>query len=131
MSHLSGDDEYDDPSIADDVRVLRRIHPTLVVFGDGGPRPQSGAFDNSPDGTGTSVDIWEADWGPGDTLRDHEGFYLVQLTVGDLRQNELGICRFPLENNPHHAHIQGRKTSSRKRRLARAAKWVGDLPAQR
>lgn len=61
---------------------------------------------------------------PLDVLDGYEGFGLVQLTVKDIRDADLGIVPVPLLNDPHHAQIQGKKTRARMRYLAEAAIWI-------
>lgn len=130
MPGSPGDVFADDPSISDEARVLRRIPPGQVVNVPPTDRPRSDAFSNSPDGTGTSVDIWEEGWNSKDTLVDHENFGLVSLTVRNIRDAELGIVRNRIPGNPHHALIQGKKTKGKQRSLAKASQWIKrpDLP---
>jgi len=92
-------------------------------------RPQSDAFSNSPDGSATSVDIWEGDRQPEDTLAGHDDFGLVWLTVADVRAAGLGVIRNKIGGNPHHALIQGKKTKGKQRKLASVACWI-KLPEQ-
>ncbi len=124
MVGRSGDEYDDDDSISRKTRLLRRIAPGHVTKGDHKERPRSDAFANHPDGGGTSVDIWENGREPADMLVDHGDFGLVWLTVGDVRDAELGVIRAKQSDNPHHAHIQGRKTKHKQRRLAMAARWI-------
>lgn len=98
---------------------MRRIPPKQVARDTSPLRPASSNFENSPDGTGTSVDIWEADCGPENTLAGHPGFGLVVLTVQDVR--EQGVIRWPVPGNQHHALLQGKKTQGVRRRLAERA----------
>jgi|GEM_PF-4445413 len=77
-------------------------------------RLRSDAFSNHPDGSGTSVDILEDDWSAEHSLAGHPEFGLVSIPVGEVRDVELGIIRVPLPDNPHHAHLQGKKTQSRR-----------------
>lgn len=124
MVGKSGDEYDDDDSIPRETKLLRRIAPGQVTKDDHKERPRSNAFANHPDGSGTSVDIWETGREPADMLVDYDDFGLVWLTVGDVRDAELGVIRAEQSDNPHHAHIQGRKTTARKRRLAKAARWI-------
>jgi hypothetical protein len=83
----------------------------------------SPAFDNSPDGSGTSVDIVEAIGQYEKTLQGHEGFGLVCLTVEQIRSVGLGIKRAPIPGNPQHAILLGPKKKV-KRELAKMAEWI-------
>ncbi len=126
-----GDDNHNDRTIDSGLRVLRRIPPGKITKDlAGGPsRPQSGNFENHPDGSGTSVDIWEAQRVPTDLLQDGlEAFGVVSLSIEDIRQLDLGVIRWPLDGNPHHAHLQGRKTGGKRKRLAKLANWEIPIP---
>ena len=124
MVGQSGDQIDDDASILPDTRVLRRIPPGRVAKKTPTKRPQTDNFKNSRDDTGTSVSVWEKANSPDKVLRGHKGFGLVSLTVGDIRDAGLGIVRAPNPEDPHHAHIQGKKTGAAKRGLAKAAVWI-------
>ena len=118
----NGDELKDDSKISSDTKVLRRIPPEKIK-----PKtriPSSDNFSNHYDGSGTSVTIWADGVTPDDVLKDHESFGLVALTVAEIRAQGLGIIRAPLPDNPNHAHLQGKKTTGKKRRLAAAAEWI-------
>jgi hypothetical protein len=122
-----GDIFRDDPSIPDDMRVLHRIPPGRVVEAE--DRPNSSNFDNSRDGSGTSVDLMEDEEQPTRTLADFPDFGLVSITVGELRALNLGVVRDPIkgddQNKPNdkHALIQGNKKKA-KQKIARQCKWI-------
>ena len=124
MPTKPGDIFGDDETISPETVVLRRIPPGRIVSDGLDQRPQSGNFSNHPDGTGTSVSILAEGRDPLDVLEGLEGFGLVKLTVKDIRDAELGIVHHPLPDDPLHAHIQGSKTTARKRRLAMASIWI-------
>lgn len=121
MVDIPGDEIADDDTILSDVKVLRRIAPQQITRDHSGPRPRSDVFSNHPSGSGPSVDIWEEGRTPEDTLANHDDFGLISVTVGNIREQGLGVIRVPLEHNRHHAHIQGKKTHGKKRALARAS----------
>lgn len=123
----NGDDFADDPSILPDALLLRRIAPWQLTPKDA-ERPNSDAFSNHPDGSGTSVDILEEGWSPERTLAGHDEFGLVSISAGDVRSAGLGVVRAPKPELPQHAYIQGRKTKSRQRRLARSCAWLKRPP---
>jgi hypothetical protein len=126
MPPSPGDEFRDDDSISADTRILRRIPPGMTKTEmDGRRRPGSGNFDNDPNGFGTSVDIWADDSSPDACLAaGGPGFGLVFIRVGEIREFGLGVVRDSLEGNPNHALIQGRKSKSVQRKLARAAIWI-------
>jgi hypothetical protein len=121
MPEQSGDIFDDDPSIPANTKILRRI----PAFHYHAPedRPASPAFNNSPDGSGTSVDIMASDEQCAKTLQGHEDFGLVSLTVGQIRSVGLGIKRAPVDGNPQHAILLGPKKRVG-RKLAMMAVWV-------
>lgn len=119
----------DDPSILDPDPPWRRVHPDWIVPGsDGADRLSSAAFENSPDGTGTSVTLGREARAAGVTpvraLARFPGYRLVSVTAGACRAVEQAIARDPTEEDPHHALVEGRKTKSTRRELARAAAFL-------
>lgn len=128
MAAKAGDEFDDDVVLQSEVRILRRIPPgNTAPKVNGSLRPSSNCFGNHPDGSGTSVDIWDDAHDPKDTLKGHAGFGLAWLTVGEVRELGLGVCPDPIGGNSRHALIQGKKTGSRKNRLARLSRWI-ELP---
>lgn len=129
VAHKSGDEYDDDPSIPPKAQLLRRIPPwQLPNVNGGGEAPRSDAFSNHPDGSGTSVDILEDDWSPEKTLAGYSSFGLVSILAEEVRSVGLGVIRARIPNNPHHAHIQGKKTKSIKRQLAKHCRWIREPP---
>jgi hypothetical protein len=120
----------DDPTIAGDAALWRRIHPTWAVADEnrGGRRVSSAAFDNSKDGSPTSILIAAAvsatHRGPEDILQGFAGYGLASLTARQARECEQGVARDPLPDEPAHGLLFGPKTNSLRRRLAAAAVWV-------
>lgn len=127
---MAGFSYVDDPSIANDAVLWRRIHPTWKVRDDnsGGWRVTSAAFDDSRDGSPLSVllaaVVRESGRGPADVLSGFTGYFLASLTAGDARRCGQGIARTPEPDEPAHASVFGRKTKSIKRKLADAAGWI-------
>lgn len=120
----------DDPTIADDSVLWRRICPFWIVpdANRGGFRVSSAAFDDSKDGTPTSIHLEEVARSIGrtaeDILRPFTGYGLASLTAGQARGCEQAIGKDPLPNDPTHGYLAGRKTQSIKKRLAAACQWV-------
>jgi len=120
----------DDATIVDASELWRRIHPGWVVPDEntGGMRASSAAFDNSPDGSPTSVLLADIVRGtgrtPGDVIAEFDGYALSSITAGQARGCKQGIARDPLPSEPAHAHVFGRKTKAAKRCLAGHARWV-------
>lgn len=131
----------DDPTIGDDVLLLRRIPsnpPLWVVWDDNEQqwRPSSAAFQ---DQEGSSVSIvlaceLERTGRPlTDALASHaEGFALAAITAGCARENGQIVIRDPTADEPAHGLIVGKKTRAVRKRLAKATVWIvlPNLPDQ-
>jgi hypothetical protein len=91
-------------------------------------RPSSAAFDDSPDGTPTSVSLEQTllqnAFAITHPLIGHDGFLLVSVLVGIARHRNLGFQRDPEPWDPSHALMFGNKTESVGRTLAKASEWV-------
>lgn len=120
----------DDAGITDDSELWRRVHPTWVVpdRNSGSMRVSSAAFDNSPDGSPTSVLLADLVRETGRTADDviagFDGYALASITAGQARDCEQGVARNALPTEPAHAYVFGRKTKILKRCLAQHAEWV-------
>ena len=124
----------DDPEIADEVPLLRRIPPWHFVpdDNDGSYRPSSAAFEDDEDGDPMSVyrgDVIEAERGqPQRVMLDHEDFGLVALTAETMRQKQQTVHPAPLCEEPSHTVICGPKTRGTRRFFARRSVWVISPP---
>lgn len=120
----------DDPSIRDEAELLRRIPPQHFVpdQNQGGIRISSAAFKDHANGSPMSVVLAEelarTGRNPHDVLIGHDGFALAMITAGLARGCDQGVAREPLENEPAHAVVFGRKTHGIRRRLAAGARWM-------
>lgn len=120
----------DDSSIEDHFELWRRIPPKHVVFDNnsGELRPTSAAFDNDPDGEPMSILIapvmTELGLSSANAIDGHPGFALASITAGLARECSQKLVRDPLENEPAHGLVVGRKTQGTRRRLARASRWI-------
>ncbi len=120
----------DDLSIPDDAVLWRRVTPEQCVkdTSSGEYRPSSAAFKDHPDGSPMSVllaDEVEASGRSAESvLAAYKGYGLVAFTAGLVRELGLGIVRSPLDYEPAHAEVFGRKTRSVRRTLARRCEWV-------
>jgi len=117
----------DDPTVADDDSVLRRV-PTGQYVEDPktrtGLRPSSGAFDNSSDGSPLSASLASQCQYPNVLIRGYQGAGLVSVSVRLLRQLGQGIVRDPTEADPAHVLVFGSKPRSFGSKVAKAAEWV-------
>lgn len=117
----------DDPQIADEGELWRRIHPSQLVHdgNSGTVRISSGAFSDSSDGTPMSVYLGNEDT-PARVLAAHPGDLLAALLAGEVRPLGQGVCRSPTAADPSHAFVFGKKTDGIRRRMATIAssRWI-------
>lgn len=118
----------DDLTIADGAVLWRRIHPMWAVEENhGGLRVSSAAFDDSKDGSPTSVFIADivrsTGRQAGQLLAGFKDYGLAALTAGQARAPGQRVARDPLPEEPAHAFIVGKKTKPVKRALAAACRW--------
>lgn len=124
----------DDPGIADDVALLRRVPPRHFVRDDneGCYRPSSAAFVDDADGHPMSVyrtDVIEAEGEePERVMADHAGFGLVAIAAGTMREKEQAVHPDPLPEETSHTLVCGPKTRGTRRFFARRAVWVVPPP---
>jgi len=128
----------DDPSIPDDSYVLRRIPPSEVTADcDSGwkPRPKSSNFaDNREKGPVSivlSCLLRKAERNDQDVLSGHPGFFLVRIPVRIIRALGLDVVASPTSAEPAHGLIVGTKTTSIRKKLARAAEWIVSPPEEK
>ena len=114
----------DDPSIADDVALWRRVHPAWVILDQnrGGRRLTSQAFQNYPDNDAFSVciscDAEEIGAAPRDLLAGHDGYGVASFSVGVARELNQGVVRVPDDRELAHGHVIGKKPKSVMRAFA-------------
>ena len=114
----------DDPSIANEIVLWRRVHPEQVVPGqDNETLPSSQAFQNTSGTNGMSVNLAD-DTTVEDTLRGYEDHFIVAFEAGPVRALNQGIVRRPLADNPAHAEVTGNKTKGVRRRLSAMSSWI-------
>jgi hypothetical protein len=136
-------DYLDDETISDDTllyrRVLNQADPPVrqIIWDDNNKRwrPSSVAFDDHRDGSPMSIAIddtlRELKMCPESVLKGHEGFSLAAFPAKVARQNGQGVMRKPLENDPAHGEVFGKKTKSVKKALAINSHWYiePDIPS--
>jgi hypothetical protein len=132
---IEAEDYIDDPSIEGSEEVLRRIPPWHQPPPGAEFRPFSSAFYDDEDGHPMSVylakDIAEAGHTVDVVMEGHEGYALVAISVGLLRDLGQILVRSATEKEPYHALVVGAKTQGVRRRIARAARWVIEPPRNR
>jgi hypothetical protein len=125
---LSDSDYRDDPTIADDAELWRRIPPWHIILDEniGDIRPSSAAFEDDPDGAPMSAYLGNECKDPQIALAGHEGFGLVAITAKMARECNQIIVRQPVTGPPGHVVVVGKKTDSVRKKFARAAakRWI-------
>jgi hypothetical protein len=120
----------DDPSIADEDPLWRRIHPTQIVRDQqtGELRPSSAAFEDPSNGTAMSVVLGVLAMSAGrdvdDVLAAHPEHSMAEILAGDARECEQAVYPAPIPEEPAHGEVAGRKTRSVKKRLAGKSRWA-------
>ena len=61
---------------------------------------------------------------PHDALTKYPDHFLVAITAGDARSQEQEVLRTPVEEEPAHGDVVGKKTRGRRRALCAAAEWL-------
>lgn len=113
-----------DPSIADEIILWRRIHPEQVALGENNePRPSSAAFRNTKNTSGMSVNIANESTVQ-DTMSGCDGFFLVEFEVSFVRGLNQGVVRRPQTDNPAHAEVTGSKSKSIRNKFSAGSRWV-------
>lgn len=124
----------DDKTIRDECELFRRVlvTPGVHIIWDnnlGRWRPTSAAFRDHQNGSPMSVclgDILvELGRPPESVLQGNEGLALAVITAGLARQNNQGVVRDPLPDEPAHGHVVGKKKKEA-RVMAKTAAWVVD-----
>ena len=116
----------DDPEIADETRLFRRIPPSWLVRDEdtGFSRVSSAAFRDKE----LSIDIETVLILHGETaehcLRNYPAYALVSLLARDGRNHQQIVCHNPQLENPSHGLIYGIKNRRVKEGLRDAALWV-------
>ena len=125
-SRMADTEPPDDLTVPNDAVLWRRIPPRHLVDdqNQGGVRPSSAAFEDSPDGSPMSAALASGCGGAQDVLTGHEGFGLVAFSAGFIREQGLRIVRDPQPEEPWHVLIVGNKTRGLRKQLTRNATWV-------
>ena len=116
--------ESEQRRLDDGLIILRRVRDYEVLEDeDGRPRPSSQAFiQGGPDG---NVSVYLAsETTPERITRDFRGTYIAEVEISTIRGQGLDVERDPIEGDPGHCNIIGRKTRSRTRAIARNSRWT-------
>jgi hypothetical protein len=121
----------DDPTVADATLLFRLLNPEFDVDWDhdeGHWIIKSRAFQNSSGTSEMSVvlgDQMAEDGRPAeDACRAKSDWYIASLTARQVRDEQQGIARAPLPEEPAHGNVLGDKPRSRRKRFSQLAEWV-------
>jgi hypothetical protein len=116
----------DDPTISNDERLLRRIHPSHVDWdADGQPNISSAAFKAVELSVNLASVMEKAGRNPNDTLLGQAGFGLAAITAGQARAQHQLVVRDPTEEEPAHGLVCGeKKRGNICRKLRDGAHWL-------
>lgn len=130
---MDAQDSLAGDQVPDAAIVWRRIPPWHITpngirprKADGTFRPSSSAFEDDGDGDPMSVDIVDESLTVERELTGHDGYGIVSITAGKLREFGLDVCRKAEPGNPNHAQVIGRKTRSIRNQIAENCVWVFD-----
>lgn len=114
-------DYLDDKTIDDETLIYRRImnqpYPPVkqIIWNENDNcwRPSTAAFSDHRDGSPMSVALGDTlekeGLEPESVLEGHEGFSLVSFPAKIPQSKNLGIMRKPLEHDPAHGEVFGKK----------------------
>jgi hypothetical protein len=127
-------DRTDDPTVSGDMVLLRRIPPKgdrVQWDADGKPTPSSQNFKDKDNELSTYI---AAEATEEQVLAGHEGFGLVRITAGKVREllgTTFILCRDTSDPIPGHVLVCGNFTDGIAKKLKKAADWVpGRWPAR-
>lgn len=118
--------DVDDGSIGNDARLFRRIRPDQIVDDQnaGVKRPSTGAFTDE----NLSVDAEPLLIANGldhtFSLKGYTNFALVAFPASAARDKQLAVIPKPLNDNPAHTEVNGKKSYGVQKHLVRSCDWV-------
>ena len=108
----------------DSLRVLRRItHRELLTEESGQIRITSQAFIQGTLDGNVSVYL-SSETTPERVTRNRPNTFLAEITIAAIRALGLEVQRDPIDGDPGHCNITGRKTRGKARAMAEQAQWV-------
>ena len=111
--------------VGDDEILMRRVWPdeTTRDQPDGPIRPSSQAFiQDGKDGDASAY--LRSETTAERILEGHPEMYVAEVKASDVRAEGLDVQRDPIEGDPGHCNIKGRKTTGRAREIARKSIWT-------
>ena len=125
MDSIETPHSIQDQPVGDSETVLRRVtQAELTRHEDEGTiRPSSNAFlQGGPDG---DVSVFLAsETTPERITREYPNTYVALTNVAFIRGLGLDVQRDPIQDQPGHCNITGRKTSAKRRAIARNSLWA-------
>ena len=111
--------------VDDNETVMRRVTRREITRheDEGTIRPSSNAFlQGGPEG---DVSVYlSSETTPERITREYPGTYVALVKVKAIRAQGLEVEREPVEEETGHCNITGRKTSAKRRALARSSHWA-------
>lgn len=116
----------DDTPVPEDMNLYRRVHPSEVVWNDndGCLRPGSGVFKDREMSVHLDDVLQDEGRQPESVLSGKPQHSLVSLAAGFVKREEQVVRRTPTPDDTSHGDVCGNKSQSRRKRFARAAKFV-------
>src|ERR1700687_556865 len=115
----------DDGSIANDARLLRRVHPDQIVDDRNyGERRLSTAPLKDPQMSVDAEPLLPSgkDWRF--SLRNHSGYSLVSFPAATARGQNLAVISNPEADNPAHTEVVCKKTQAIANALRDGSNWI-------
>ena len=111
--------------VDDNEIVMRRVTPTGITRHEdqGTIRPSSDAFlQGGPEG---DVSVYLASETTAERITsEYPGTYVTLVQVNVIRAQGLDVPREAFDGDPGHCNITGRKTSAKRRAIARSSSWA-------
>lgn len=117
-------DYTDDESLSGETRLWRRMAPEWYKR-EVDSFSSQGFQDSSRDGTAMSANIAELTTIVA-MVRDYPNHYVAEFTVEAVRELGFGVQKRPLPDDASHVEVFGKKTSSKRKALAKLSRKVYD-----
>src|SRR5260221_10839905 len=127
---MDDDPRQDDPAIANDDRLFRRVRPNqLIPESDGSQRPSSAVFKVLELSVNIESLMIQQERAPEDTLTKYPGEYLTSVTAGQIRVYKHPIVKdTEPPNDPAHGLVLGKKKDSFANAMTRQHQWIVPPP---
>ena len=115
-----------DAPVPGDTSLLRRVHPSEIVWDDNDacPRPGSGVF-KDPEMSVHLGDVLQDEGREPETVLEGKPTYsLVSLTAAFVESQEQRVRRRAVDGDESHGEVCGEKPRSRRRLFARTAEFA-------